>query len=261
MKKVLVVSDLHCGSIYSPMPDEVWIEKGDSERSNVINSNPLQKRLFEWFQQGIDYAGKVDACFVLGDSVDGPNRKSTGFELWTSNLHQQCKTAADILAMIKTSNYFGVQGSYYHVGENTSSDLAIIEMLHGKFGSDLVVEVDGKRCYLWHEVSYSTSPISKATAGNSHIVGAKMNEDRFGKFDILLAGHTHEFRVVRDINGYFVNVPGWKSRDAYIAKKGLRGGGAVMVGFIILTITDGDIHAEPWLKLLSREQLFRECKV
>lgn len=261
MKRILCVSDLHCGSIYSPMPSEVWIEKGDERTSNVITANPLQESLYNWFLEGRDYAGRVDACFVLGDSIDGPNRKSTGFELWTSNLHQQCKTAADILSMIKTSEYFGVQGSTYHVSENTSSDLAVMEILKGKFGSDLVVEIGEKRCYLWHEVAYSSSPISKATAGNANIVGAKMNEEFFGKFDILLAGHTHEYREVRDIHGHFINVPGWKARDAYIAKKGLRGGGATMVGFILLTITDESIHAEPWIKVLSKEQLFRSCKV
>jgi len=159
-KRILVVSDLHVGSSVSVMPDEVNIEPSDEQRSQRIASNPLQKRIFKEWEEMIDIVGKVDACFDLGDNVDGPNKKSNGFELWTSNMHQQVMTAVDLLSMIKTNNFFGVQGSYYHVGENTSSDLAVLNSLahcRQEFGTDLAVKVEDVRIHLSHAIGYTRS--------------------------------------------------------------------------------------------------------
>lgn len=263
-KKVLVVSDLHVGSIFSIMPNEVYIEQKDTHRSNKVESNELQKVLFSEWNKMVKKAGRVDACFVLGDCCDGSNQKSRGFELWTTNLHQQVRTCSDLLSMIKTDKFYGVQGSYYHVGENTSSDLAVIEELRnhctGEFGSDLVVTIEGKRIHLCHELSYSSSPVSKATASQREITNAIMNDKVYGEFDLLLRGHTHEFRMLKDANGFIINCPGWELRNAYKAKKGL--GGAPQVGYILLTIYEGEpIIVEDYIKTAIKEHYFKEVAV
>ena len=179
-KKILVVSDLHVGSNVAIMPDEVYIEPSDKQREQRIESNPLQKVIFKEWCDMIDTAGKVDACFYLGDGVEGSNRKGRGFELWTPNIHQQVSTAADLLSMIKTNKYFGVQGSYYHVGENTSSDLAVMESLsrcRTEFGTDLAVNVEESRFHLAHVISPTSSPVSRLTASNKEILAAEGNID------------------------------------------------------------------------------------
>ncbi len=257
MKRILIVSDLHVGSNVAIMPDEVWIEKNDQPRANVITANEVQKALYQAWQEMVDRVGRVSACFVLGDSCDGSNIKSRGFELWTSNIHQQCKTAADLLSMVKTNKYYGVQGSYYHVGENTSSDLAIIDMLHGTFGTDLVVNIAGKRIHLCHEIGVSTSPVSKATALQSEIVSAELNQ-YYGKFDLLLRGHRHEYREVRDHRGHIAICPAWKVRDAYAAKKGLKL--SPHIGYLVLNIQGSDMWLEPHLVPVKAEHLFKEVQ-
>jgi predicted phosphodiesterase len=264
MKKVLVVSDLHVGSIFSIMPDEVNIEQKDNPRSNRVESNALQKILFKEWKRMIADVGRVDACFMLGDACDGSNQKSRGFELWTTNIHQQVSTAADLLAMVNTNRFYGVQGSFYHVGENTSSDLAVMEELRKhctcEFGSDLVVSIEGKRIHLCHELPYSSSPISKATSSQREITNAIMNERIYGTFDLIMRGHTHEFRMLKDNNGFVVNCPGWELRNAYKAKKGL--GGVPQVGYVLLTLEeDKPIIVQDFLKSTVREHYFKEVKV
>jgi predicted phosphodiesterase len=245
------------------MPDEVFVERNDKGRSNKVESNELQKILYRRWQDMVDDSGKVDACFVLGDCCDGSNFQLRGFELWTPNIHQQVTTAADLLSMIKTNKYYGVQGSYYHVGENTSSDLAVIEKLREhctcEFGFDLVVNIAGKRIHLGHELSYSGSPVSKATSSQREITNAIINENVYGRFDALLYGHTHEFRMLKDVNGMVINVPGWELRNAYKAKKGL--GGAPHVGYVILDITNGKLTAQEEVAPVKREHYFKEVTV
>ena len=82
----------------------------------------------------VDDVGKVDAVINLGDTCDGTNRKSSGTGLWTTDINLQMEVAKDLLSMVKTNKYVGVQGSYYHVGDNLSSDRSIINGLGGTFG-------------------------------------------------------------------------------------------------------------------------------
>lgn len=255
--KVLVVSDVHVGSTYAVMPDEVYVEERDKQRSNRVESNPLQKQLYRAWQQMCDI-GKVDACLVLGDCCDGANLKSRGFELWTTNLHQQVKTCADLLSMVKTSKYYGVQGSYYHVGENSSTDLAVIDLLNGTFGTDLVVQLNGKRVHMSHEVAYSSSPVSKATAPQKELMNAIIADKYFGEFDLLIRGHRHEYINLETVFGHIICAPGWKLRDSYSAKKGLTH--IPQIGYVLLD-TQGSITVDRKVWVPEKENMFREIEV
>lgn len=260
-KRILCVSDIHSGSSLAVMPDEVWIEKKDALKSHYLQSNKTQKILYKAWCDMVDEAGQVDACFVLGDGIDGPNVKSRGFELWTSNLHQQVTTACDLLSMIHTNRYCGVQGSLYHVGENTSSDLAIIDILHGTFGTDLAVKDIGDcRFHLNHEIGYSSSPISKATAPQSELIGSLLSVKYFGEFDLLLRGHRHEYYNYNNAYGHIIGVPGWKVRDAYMAKKGLRGFGT-QIGWVLLEIDGKEITERHHVFLPTKEHLIKEVSL
>lgn len=258
MKKILVVSDLHTGSTVSVMPDDVWTED-DQGRRNRISANAIQRLLYRRWEQMVNDVGTVDACFVLGDTIDGPNIKSRGFELWTPNLSLQCRTAADLLSMVKARKYYGVQGSYYHVGENTSSDLAVMEMLRGEFGTDLVITVEDARLHLCHEISYSASPVSKATAPSTEIAFSALHDEHLGKFNLLLRGHRHDFYDLRTAFGHIVGCPCWKVRDAFAAKKGLKM--LSNLGYLLLEVNGADIRVEPTVWIPRQDHQFKEVEM
>jgi predicted phosphodiesterase len=256
-----MISDLHVGSNVAIMPDEVYIEPSDKQREQRIESNPLQKVIYKEWLDMLDTVGKVDACFDLGDNIDGSNYKSRGFELWTSNMHQQVTTAADLLGMIRTNKYYGVQGSYYHVGENVSSDLAVISSLdHCKkeFGTDLAVTVEGVRIHLAHEIGFTNSPVSKYTAANKEIDAANRNIAKLGNFQMLCRGHIHDIRdlIDHENNIRLVVCPCQKGRDAYAAKKGL--GLVATLGYILLTIKGSDIFVDAHTFELQPEHNIKE---
>ena len=260
-RKVLVVTDLHAGSKFSVMPDEVWVEGGDTpDQQNCICSNGLQKILYKEWRKMCDEVGKVDSCITLGDNIDGPNYKSRGFELWTPSLHQQVKTAADLLSEVKCPyyGYFGVQGSGYHVSENSSADLGVIDCLRGQFGTDLTLDFLDKRIHCSHVIAPSSSPVSKATAPQAEIMWSVINVDLFGKLDLILRGHRHEYIELINSKGHFIAVPGWKTRDAFLTKMGLKAAGHE-IGYTVLEIENGkDIHVDTHVVTLNRDQIIKE---
>ena len=260
-RKVLVVTDLHAGSKYSVMPDEVYVEGGDTpNQQNKICSNRLQKVLYKEWRKMCDEVGKVDACITLGDNIDGPNYKSRGFELWTPSLHQQVKTAADLLSEIRCPKfgYFGVQGSGYHVSENCSADLGVIDCLGGTFGTDLTLDFLDKRIHCSHVIAPSSSPVSKATAPQAEIMWSVINVDLFGELDLILRGHRHEYIELINSKGHFIAVPGWKTRDAFLAKMGLKAAGNE-IGYVVLEIENGkDIKVDSHIVTLKRDVIIKE---
>ena len=255
MKKVLVVGDLHVGSNVSIMPDEVILPKG-----NPIQANPIQKKILTKWEEMVDQVGKVDGCIVMGDSVDGSDRMGKGKEMWTPDITQQIRTAADLLGMIRTNNFVGVQGSYYHVGDNVSSDEAVLRELSGVYANELSVNVDSSRIHVSHDVgisssgsAYRTTPIAR------EMMLAAINSEEYGKYNLILRGHAHYYVRVSFANSTGLICPGWKSREAFVSRKTL----AFLphLGYVLLTIVGKNIDIEPHIFVLKEKELMKEVKI
>ena len=232
---VLVVGDLHVGSNVSVMPDEVYL--GEAERKNRISSNHLQKFIYKQWVDMVETVGKVDACIVLGDSVEGPNRKSKGIGLWTSDISEQVRVAAHLLDMVKTKKYIGVQGSFYHVEDNLSSDKAVINSLKGDFNDECVVVSGKTRIHCSHAVGVSSSSTAyRPTPIAREMMLATINKEEYGKYDLILRGHAHYYVEVRFGSSKGVICPCWKGRDEFVARKTL----AFLphLGYVLLKGTD-----------------------
>ncbi len=265
MKKcldVLVVSDLHVGSKHAIMPPEVIIESDDEAIRQRIEQNPIQEVIWEKWLEATEQ--KYHACYNLGDSCEGTNPKSKGFDLWTTDVSQQSSTAADVLSMVKTRRYYGVQGSFYHVGENTSSDLAVIKTLqkrnHAVFGTDLVVNLLGHRMHLNHVIAPASSSVGKSTSSTAELASAAQYDKFFGKFDYCLRGHVHQIMNLSNINGRIAVCPCWKGRDSFQKKGGLRFGPPVL-GWLVLHVTEDAIVVDDsnWF-VLKPQLMFKEVE-
>jgi predicted phosphodiesterase len=236
MKRILCVSDLHCGSIHGLK------FKGEL--------NAFQKIYEQKWHEMCD-SGRFRACFVLGDVCDGVNRKGEGYELYTASRIDQVEEAANRLSEVKTSVYRGCHGSDYHSDENTSMDLMVMKELHGEFGTDLSVTVDQYRFHLGHTISAAKN------ASHEEILASILNEKHFGHFDMLLRGHLHKYVYTSLPDGQLCVVPGWKGRDSFAKKRGLRYGPPVC-GWVVLNLYDTGIQVEPHLFILEKEHMFKE---
>lgn len=253
MKRLLVVGDLHVGSNVSVMPDEVVLDK-----ENVIQSNPIQQKIYNKWEEMVDRIGRVDACIVMGDSVDGSDRRGAAKEMWTPDITQQVATAADLLGMIRTSKYMGVQGSYYHVGDNISSDESVLKELNGTYANELSVVVDSFRIHASHDVGVSYSGSAYRTTPIAQQMMLSTLNSEYKNFNLILRAHTHYYVLVSFANSQGVICPCWKGRDAFAARRTL----AYMphLGYLILNIDDR-IEVEPHIFTLKGKDLMKEVVV
>jgi predicted phosphodiesterase len=238
------------------MPDEVYV--GEKERRMKIESNTIQKKIFTRWECMVDDVGKVDAVINLGDTVDGTNRHSQGTGLWTTDINLQMEVAANLLSMVKTNKYLGVQGSYYHVGDNVSSDRAVIHTLGGTFGDELAIVSEGKRIHASHDVGVSSSGLAYRTTPIAQQLMVASLSKEYGKFNVILRGHAHYFVHVAFTEQQGVICPCWKGRDEYVARKSL----AFLphLGYVILNIKDR-ITVEPHIFTLKGKDVMKEVVV
>ena len=66
MKRVLILSDTHCGSIFGLTPPDYH-----------NHYNEIQKVGWDFYEETISNLGNIDLCIVNGDAVDGPGKKDT----------------------------------------------------------------------------------------------------------------------------------------------------------------------------------------
>ena len=256
MKKILVVSDMHIGKRVSLMPDEVYLDQ--HERKMRIESNTIQQKIYKKWNEMVDDVGKVDAVINLGDTCDGTNRKSSGTGLWTTDINLQMEVAKDLLSMVKTNKYVGVQGSYYHVGDNLSSDRSIINGLGGTFGDELAIISEGKRIHASHDVGVSSSGYAYRTTPIAQQMMVSALNPEYKNFSVILRGHAHYYVRVSFANTTGLICPCWAGRDEFVARRSLAWN--PHLGYVILRVSD-TVEVEPHIFTLKGKDLVQEVEV
>lgn len=247
MTTAAILSDLHLGGNVSIMRPQVKLGSTSGDAAHTVSASEIQAEFYDRYCQMIRDMGRVDCCFVLGDTTDGVDSHSEGYTLWTTDRRAQVEEAYTLLSMIRTKKYYVVQGSRYHVDSNTTTDLAVCDKLRGTFGTDLAVVLDGLRIHLSHKIGHSRSPASKLTAPATEIAHAELNVPSYGRFDLLLRGHRHDYYDVKTGNGHIVGCPSWKARDHFAATHGL-GMPAREIGGLLLHIEKKKGRTVHWVE-------------
>jgi len=237
--KVLLISDLHCGSYAGLMPPEVKLT--DTPRGAVLThtSSNAQAMLYDaWCEMVDDMSDyKPDLVIVNGDIVDGMNQADGGVHTITNDMYAQADMAADLLSMIPCNCFLITIGSGYHsrTGRNGApiepyiAD-ALTKAIQSKgrnpnvtFSSEAIVKLNGKRFHVTHTVGHTNNYQYRSTALMRDMTNMLLNwpTHKFGHVDAIIRGHVHFFINVRmaDIEG--IITPCWKLRDSFCTKIGL----------------------------------------
>jgi len=101
--RCVVISDLHVGGNYS-VSDPA-----------ACGNRPVCGALYETYASAATGRHtRPDVLFVMGDAVEGQNRKEGGVGNWTNDLLEQAKHAAELINMWKAKAVFVIRGSGYH---------------------------------------------------------------------------------------------------------------------------------------------------
>ena len=235
MKRGVCVGDLHSGSIYAVLPPAFEMYDG-----SVKLQNPAQEYLWRCWEDFCWRAGQLDPDFIEvgGDDIEGPQRKSNGYELSLACQDDQVKASVQTLQLLKArcprAKWFFIKGTPYHVGEWGSAEESIAQQLGaeqysgpgpGKYCKRaLWMDAEGVILEFAHHIG-GASGFYRMTAldreGQWSAMAGKDATKGIPKADLLIRHHVHFFGNVEHESKQIVAVPCWKLQDDWAAKGGL----------------------------------------
>ena len=227
VKKILVVSDLHCGSIFGMLPPNFETSDGSPK-----SQNKGQEYLWSCWSHLLDYASELepDAIVVNGDVIDGLQHAQRGTELSLPLLFDQRGASIECLRPLSllAPMYF-VQGTEYHDCKAGASVEAVAEDLHGvrytgpgtgKFSKEVLdLEVDGVIVNFSHGISVA-SGFYRATAHDREGIWSALagKDGKLPKADCVVRSHAHFFIHVEHASKHIVGSPCWELQTRYMRK-------------------------------------------
>lgn len=236
--RILVVGDMHVGSVDSLMPPIVSLHPDHPSRTMEIEQNETQEFMYSKWEHMCDM-GHFDHCFCMGDLIEGTNYKEDGMGTWTNERDTQINTAIDLLNMIDTDEFIGVQGSRYHVENNTSADNDVLTALGGQHNVEGCKTVDGLRFHLRHVTGYSSIPTGRSSSLSKDMMNTQLQSESYGNVDIHLRAHTHYYHGVSWENSEAYISPCWKARDDFLKSNKIGGSD---IGFLIIDVDGSDLN-------------------
>jgi len=261
--KALIVNDTHCGSYEGLMPPK-WVVKMANGDKKVFIATTDQLKLWKLWLKMIKDVGPVDALLMPGDFVDGHQLKDKGQHLWTNDIDIQVATATYLLNMIPVrnkKNRWLATGSHYHVEENSNFDGLVAQKMglgEAHYGPELYIELGGKTIHLQHYIGVSMSTY-RTTAIEREKLMALLAEDMTGiKTDIVIRGHAHYHRCVKDYRNVGLINPCWQFRTPFCAKRiGLAA--QPEIGYSVIEITGGDISIDTTIHQKVQRPAVSKC--
>src|SRR5579872_4596342 len=133
MKKIAVVSDLQCGSLFGMLPPDFITSEGIPKLQNAG-----QKYLWEC---RLDFRDRLkefkpDAIIANGDMNDGRQRKQEGSELSLNLIADQIRASVDCLKVLKkaapSAKWYFTRGTGYHTGTAGEAEEEIAKSLNAE---------------------------------------------------------------------------------------------------------------------------------
>lgn len=256
MRRILILGDTHCGAVTG-----LWHPEYKTRHQNTIKLNPLQEEIYEKWEQmkeDVQKRDSYDTIFLMGDLIDGLNRKSFGRERMVSDLNEQVGCVLKLLRpLCKNKEVFGIQGSGYHGSLDYEVDRRICHELHGQYGGSIAnirLKSTNKIINISHgsgfPAQYIGSKMSKEILLS--IMSAKL--EKTPNIDILIRGHFHEYAHLEMLNKHFILNPCWEGarRNLHSAPNYLRFQSTI--GCVKLEISDDDVIVNPYIYPISYER-------
>lgn len=233
-KCVLVVSDLHAGSIYGMLPP-----KFAASSDSVLGQNPGQAYMWECWLDLVkrvrEIKTQIVAVVLNGDLVDGPQRIQAGSELSIPLIADQARAAEVCLTVLRDVlpkvPWYSVQGTEYHVGragrecEVIAKNLGCLSYGAITAGSGLYsrevldLDIDGVVLNFAHHISVAGG-FYRATAVDREGIWSALagKEKGLPKADVCIRSHCHFFVHVEHASKHVAITPCWQLQTRFMRK-------------------------------------------
>jgi len=194
-KRVVVISDLHCGHRVGLTPPEFQTKVSGGSRQRISQKfYKVQVALWDAYTDMIKGLGKIDILIVNGDCIDGRGERSGSTELLYVDRNIQVQMAADCISYAKSPKILMVRGTPYHTGYSEEYEDNIAEKVNAaKIEDHAWYDINGTILDVKHSVGSSTIPHGRTTAISKealwNLIWAERDEQP--KADILIRSHVH----------------------------------------------------------------------
>lgn len=232
MKKLAVISDLQCGSLFGMLPPNFITAEGIPKLQNAG-----QKYLWECW---IDFSDRLkefkpEAIIFNADAIDGKQRKQEGTELSLNLLSDQIRAAVDCLKVIKkkapAAKWYFTRGTAYHVGQGGEAEEEVAKQMgaekYQSVGTGVYVrevlwlDVEGVIVEAAHHIGvsqgfYRLTQLDKEMQWSA--MAAKDDTKGVPKADLIIRSHVHNFQSAEHASKQGIVTPCWQLQTSFMRK-------------------------------------------
>ena len=252
-KRVLVVSDFHCGHIVGLTPPEYQFHRGIDEESWWYKAQKTQRELWDWYEREINLLKQecpIDIVIANGDLIDGRGDRSGSTECITPDRAKQADMAVRCLNITDARDYVLTYGTAYHTGTEEDFEDIIVQQLRAeertdtvKIGSHEWVDVNGTIFDCKHHLGSSSVPHARFTALAKDQLWNELwaVHDEQPRADIVIRSHVHYHIFAGDATWMGVTMPALQAMGTKFGSR--RCSGRVNIGFLHFDIDADGAYA------------------
>jgi hypothetical protein len=227
LKKGLLLSDLHIGSKYGPWPPGFRAKTLRTGEIETIQQNLVGEAIWKHWLRMLESLKEEPPDFIVlnGDLIEGLQKREYGRGLIIPEISVQVKACLKVLRTLpKVPMYFTAGTDYHQMLDGESADEHIADKMHGEFGDELIIEECGIRIFARHVIGISQSTWqyqTTAPARDQMLLYLNQAADKYGKIDVAVFSHRHQFAAAQFHSGIALVTPCWQGKTVFAVKKGI----------------------------------------
>lgn len=239
MRRVVVISDLHCGHYLGLTPPvKEWrspITKGsDSMRSRC---GKVQRAIWGWFDKKIQELQPIDILIVNGDAIEGKGPRSGGTEVFTTDRTEQRQIATHCITHTRAGKIAMTYGTPDHTGVDEDWEDEIAAAVGAQIDNYLILDIEGVIFNARHFVSRSAIPHGRITPlAREHlwnVIESERGEEPSA--DVIVRSHVHYFDYTGERDWLGIITPALQAKGTKYGARKMSG--SIDVGMVHFDVT------------------------
>jgi hypothetical protein len=238
MKRLVIISDLHCGHRAGLTPPGwQYQDNQDDKERNTFGSQ--QRAIWNFYAETIDRLKPIDILVCNGDAIDGKGERSGGTEQLESDRAKQVEIAAQCIDYADAKAKVIIYGTQYHTGKEEDFEQILGTKVNaGKVGGHEWLDINGLIFDFKHFISSSIIPHGRYTSIARDALWNKIwsMDEMQPNADIIIRSHVHYHRYAGEPGSLMMTTP---ALQGFGSKFGVRMcSGRVDIGLISFDIDD-----------------------
>jgi hypothetical protein len=187
MKRLVCISDLHCGHRVGLTPPYYQTAIPGKQYHRI------QVELWDQYVKWAEELQPIDILLVNGDAIDGKGKRSGSSELITADRNQQCDMSEIAINQLEAKNIIMTYGTGYHTGNGEDYEYQLAKRLNADISSQQFFQVNNTTFDAKHKVGGSSIPHGRATPlAKERLWNYIWNEfSEQPKADVIIRSHVH----------------------------------------------------------------------